>query len=467
MEREQSDTDTDSATRSADELGTHNDDSQAEPTFRPLFNTRSSRDQPAPREATVAHWWVAPSHLSAQQPAHRLPGSRLSRDQARWHEREAIAGARAQGSGGDTVRSGRNNIALLSFLFAVGMVIGLGATSAMLAPGLSRSVRSLAAAAQGNANLYVASSHDSGRFDGGGSVPVGIPHDSANSTTTEVGNNAHPDGSTSEQKLLETQQGRDDQGGNAQLDGESSERKLAEIQQRLDALEKSVNALPRALPVEPPRIVSENGVPALPVQDPKPGAAGQSDKTSPPHPVQIQKTGDKAAVLLNAEPADADGANLNATPQDSAVRSEQASHSPVQALPPPAQDAQPGLREARLRQVFEQFLNEREQTSSSPQDREKLFADFKKLVYENSLNGSSGEDAPATSGSTRPIETWQALETTNLRELASAASTVIGEVAKGSTFRVIGRSEEGKWLKIKTNEGLTGYYWAARARQMR
>lgn len=61
----------------------------------------------------------------------------------------------------------------------------------------------------------------------------------------------------------------------------------------------------------------------------------------------------------------------------------------------------------------------------------------------------------------------RALDTTNLRELASAASTVIGEVRKGSTFRVIGRSDDGKWLKIETRDGLTGYYWAARAREMR
>jgi SH3 domain-containing protein len=61
----------------------------------------------------------------------------------------------------------------------------------------------------------------------------------------------------------------------------------------------------------------------------------------------------------------------------------------------------------------------------------------------------------------------RALDTTNLRELASATSTVIGEVRKGSTFRVIGRSDDGKWLKIETRDGLTGYYWAARAREMR
>jgi uncharacterized protein YgiM (DUF1202 family) len=77
------------------------------------------------------------------------------------------------------------------------------------------------------------------------------------------------------------------------------------------------------------------------------------------------------------------------------------------------------------------------------------------------------EDAPESAGSTRRDETWQALETTNLRELASAASKGIGEIAKGSTFQVIGRSDDGKWLKIKTRNGLTDYYWAARAREVR
>jgi uncharacterized protein YgiM (DUF1202 family) len=77
------------------------------------------------------------------------------------------------------------------------------------------------------------------------------------------------------------------------------------------------------------------------------------------------------------------------------------------------------------------------------------------------------EGAPISTGSTLRVHIWQALDTTNLRELASASSTVIGTVEKGSTFRVIGRSEDRKWLKIETRDGSTGFYWAARAREMR
>lgn len=445
--------------RRGEELGTHNDNNQAEPAFRPLSNSRASCDQLAPRDATVAQR-VARSHSSAQQLPHPLSGSRFSRDQSTSNELEWVAGAKwarvdgasAQGTAGDgivPVHGGRKHIALLSLLFVVGIIIGIGVTAAMLAPSLSRSVRSLAAVAQRDPNLHMASSHESDRSDGGASIARGLPphaSDPANSTAKEAGDNAHPD-------------------------GESPEQKLGEIQQRLDALEKTLNTLPRSLSVEPPRIASEGGVATLPVQNEKTAASGQSNATSPPHSVQIEKAVDRAAVSAIAELADANRANLNAshvTPEDSAIRSEQASRSPVQVLPSSAQGAQPGSRDARLRQDFEQFLNERQQSSSSPHDREKLFADFKKLISKDlQLSGSAGEDAPATSGSTRRIEIWRALDTTNLRELASAASTVIGEVAKGSTFRVMGRSEDGKWLKIETSGGLTGYYWAARAREMR
>ena len=123
-----------------------------------------------------------------------------------------------------------------------------------------------------------------------------------------------------------------------------------------------------------------------------------------------------------------------------------------------AQGAQSAPNEAQLRQEFERFLSERKQAPTEPQDRETLFGEFKKLI--ESMNAQAN-------GSTRRVEICRALETTNLRELASAASTVIGEVAKGSAFRVIGRSDDGKWLKIETPDGLTGYYWAVRAREMR
>jgi hypothetical protein len=135
----------------------------------------------------------------------------------------------------------------------------------------------------------------------------------------------------------------------------------------------------------------------------------------------------------------------------------------VRPLPSSAQVA--ASDEARLRLEFEQFLNERQQAPRSPRDRETLFAEFK-----NSLpNGLVATSAPTSADKegTRRVETWQALETTNLRKLASAESTVVGTVAKGSTFRAIGRSEDGKWLKIETRDGLTGYYWAARARETR
>jgi hypothetical protein len=49
----------------------------------------------------------------------------------------------------------------------------------------------------------------------------------------------------------------------------------------------------------------------------------------------------------------------------------------------------------------------------------------------------------------------------------AAESTVVGTVAKGSKFRAIGHSEDGKCLKIETRDGLTGYCWAARARETR
>jgi hypothetical protein len=117
--------------------------------------------------------------------------------------------------------------------------------------------------------------------------------------------------------------------------------------------------------------------------------------------------------------------------------------------------------EARLRQEFERFLTERQQPPISPQDRETLFVEFKNSLADGLAGTSAGKER------TRRVEIWEALDTTNLRELASAVSTVVGTVAKGSTFRVIARSDDGKWLKIERRDGLTGYYWAARAREMR
>jgi hypothetical protein len=147
--------------------------------------------------------------------------------------------------------------------------------------------------------------------------------------------------------------------------------------------------------------------------------------------------------------------------REAAAEATYASRSPP--LPSSAQST--ASDEVRVRHAFEQFLSERQQTPMTPRDREKLFVEFK-----NSLaNGLAGTFAPTSPGKegTRRIEIWQAVETTNLRELASAQSTVVGTVVQGSTFRVIGRSEDGKWLKIETRDGLSGYCWAARAREMR
>jgi hypothetical protein len=190
-------------------------------------------------------------------------------------------------------------------------------------------------------------------------------------------------------------------------------------------------------------------------KDAKTGGAEQSEATSPSGSVPMPTVSDRAPASAIEEPADADRANLNARrslPGDS-------------PLPPSPQGTQPASQEARLRQEFERFVTGRQQGSTSPQDSETLFVEFK-----NSLaNGSAGTSAPpsASKESMRRAEIWQALDTTNLHELASATSAVIGEVGKGSTFRVISRSVDGKWLKIETRDGLTGYYWAARAREKR
>ena len=199
---------------------------------------------------------------------------------------------------------------------------------------------------------------------------------------------------------------------------------------------------------------------------------GQSEATSPAPSVRMPTVSDRASASVATESADADRANVNARhspPADSAVAPEQSKRSPAQPLPSSAQGVQPARRDARLRQQFEQFLNERQQASSGPQERETLFGEFKKLIESKNAqaNGLAVDDPPISAGSSRRVETWQALDTTNLRELPSAASTAIGEVAKGSTFRVIGRSDDSKWLKIETRDGLTGYYWAARAREIR
>jgi hypothetical protein len=183
------------------------------------------------------------------------------------------------------------------------------------------------------------------------------------------------------------------------------------------------------------------------------GGLEQSEATSPSRSVQTPTVSDRAAASTIEEPAEPDRAKINATRSltgDSAVPPEEASRLPVLAPPSSAQDAQGVSDAVRLKQSFEQFLAEQRQQVPI-------------------ANGSAGTSAPSSAGKegTRRFEIWQALETTNLHEIASAGSTVIGEVAKGSTFRLIDRSADGKWLKIETRDGSTGYYWAARAREMR
>jgi hypothetical protein len=197
------------------------------------------------------------------------------------------------------------------------------------------------------------------------------------------------------------------------------------------------------------------------------------DGASRSRPVQMPTVGDRAAASVIEGPAEAEGAKVNAPrgpPGDNAFPSEQDTRLPVQPPPSSTQGAQPASLETVLRREFERFLHERQQTSISPQDKETLFVEFKKLVESknsqaNGLAGTSALPSAAKEG-TRRVEIWQSLDTTKLHELPSAASTTIGEVAKGGTFRVIGRSEDGKWLKIETPDGLNGYYWAARAREI-
>jgi hypothetical protein len=205
--------------------------------------------------------------------------------------------------------------------------------------------------------------------------------------------------------------------------------------------------------------------------DVKTGSAGQSEAMSPLRSVQMPATDERAPASVIEGSADTVPANVTTSrgpPGESAAPSEQAVQLPIQPLPSSAQGTQRSSHEARARQEFEQFFNQRLQAPISPPDRETLFGEFKKFVEskKSKPNELALEDASESAGSTQRVETWQALETTNLRELASASSTAIGEVAKGSTFRVIDRSKDGKWLKIEMGDGSTGYYWAARAREM-
>jgi hypothetical protein len=90
------------------------------------------------------------------------------------------------------------------------------------------------------------------------------------------------------------------------------------------------------------------------------------------------------------------------------------------------QGAQTPSDEPRLKQEFEQFLSERQQAPTARRDRETLLAQFKKFVEFKNAQAKTSRDG------TQRFEIWQALDATNLHELASASSTAIGTVAKGS-----------------------------------
>jgi Cdc6-like AAA superfamily ATPase len=371
--------------------------------FRPSHSSRPFRDQPATREPTVT-----------SRVATSLAGAHQSADD------QVIASAHRR----------RKEIVLV----LVGVVFAVGIGASML------SVRNLAAAMWGAASTItlhhlwpaLASGYD--RIAAPlSTAPQGVTHasDPAKSTTSEADGHARPYTGT--------------------------EQLAAAIQQAQDALQT-------APPVSPSITAGKDDAPVQSTLDMRTGGAGRSEVAPLSRSMQMPTVRGSAPPLVIGEPAEANA--RRSPPEDGAVSPEQASPSPAQSPPSSAQGAQLGPHGARMRQDFEQFLNERQQTSSSPQEREKLFEAF--IRSKNSqANGLAGEDAPATSGSTRRIEIWQALDTTKLRELASADSTVVGTVAKGSTFRVIDRSKDGKWLKIETRDGLTGYYWAARGREMR
>ena len=232
-----------------------------------------------------------------------------------------------------------------------------------------------------------------------------------------------------------------------------------DFSEQLGALQQFLAAPRTALPVPPATVAGGDDAPVLSAQDAKTEGPGPREARSLSHPVQMPTASDTAAASVIEEAAGLDHAKVNpgrSLPGAGVVPSEQ------QRLPAP--ESQPTSNEVQLRQVFEQFLNERQQPLIGQRDREGLFVDFK-----NSLAKGLPRTAPISAGTegTRQVEIWQALDTTNLRELGSSDSAVVGTVAKGSTFRVVGRSKDGQWLKIETRDGSTGYFWAARAREMR
>jgi hypothetical protein len=360
--------------------------------FRPLPGARSFHEQPSSWESTVAA-----SHASAPQSA---DDNRVG-----------------------LVHRRLNQIISLSIVFAVGIIIGVGATSVMFAPGLSQTFRSLAAAARGGFDR-MASSRERDPPNGG--APIDAMARPAQS----------PEADNSIAGVVE--------------------------QPRRGFSGQALDALQTAPPVSP-SIAGEDVTPASSTPDAENGSPQLSETTSSSHPAQLPTISNKGGASVIEEPAEADRAKINTGPGENAGTSEPVRRLP--APPTPAQGVQPAPSDAPLRQAFEQFLNEQQQASTSPRGKEALFNEFK-----NSLANALSRDAALASAekeSTRRIEIWQSLDTTNLRDHAAASSAVIGTVKRGSTFRVIDRSKDGKWLKIETRDGSSGYYWAERAREMR
>jgi SH3 domain-containing protein len=402
--------------------------------FRPLSSARSFHDQPAPRAPTVA-WRVAALHASVPRSTDDLPNGVPSHDQ-RAEASHASPPPLPDGHGIALVYR-RRQIMLLSLVLAAGITTGIVATSTMLASGLSQSVQRLAAAARGGIEpiaSYREMARPSSRAASDGAMArVAHASDAANVAAKEVG----------------------------------SEASHGDFPEQLAAIQRALEVPQTAPPISPPTIAGGDGDPALSARDAN-GGPGKSEPTSPSHPVQARTTSGKPAALAIEEPAETDLPKVDAGPSpiaDSALRSKEARRLPTPPLPTSAQGVQIGSNEARLRQAFEQFLIERQRAPSGLRDRQALFVEFKNSLANRSL-GAAAPTSPGKEGTPR-VEVWQALDTTNIRELASLLSTVIGTVEKGSTFRVIDRSKDGKWLKIETRDGSTGYYWAARARETR
>lgn len=161
-------------------------------------------------------------------------------------------------------------------------------------------------------------------------------------------------------------------------------------------------------------------------------------------------------------PASSTPAGSSSAPEPARSLSRPPSTSNAPLPPPRMQD------DSRLKQDFELFLTQqarspKSQPPMSPQDKNDLFADFLRWRASRSAAATSSDrwrHTPAAG------DRWQALQGTNLRKEPSAQSAVIGEIGKGTEFRVIGTSADMKWLEVERDDGTTGYYWSARAKKI-